>query len=198
MEEIRINNDEENILLKIKFQLPPILHGIFIFLIAINFIALFLVIETPALIWSVAGSLLFVALVYILMGCTVFFSECIITDKEIMGKQFFIFGMKTYHYKFDLIYSIESVKWFGLVNNIVIKFSQGSIFEKIVRPKLVLNFVDDCDKVQKKLKNILDSVKSDKNLFTSLANQQSQALAYIGDSIQSANNSKKNNTKKSS
>lgn len=198
MEEIRVNNDEENTLLKIKFQLPAILHGIFIFLIAINFIAIFVVIETPALMWGVVGSLLFVVLLYILAICTAFFSECRITDKEIMGKQFFILGMKTYHYKFDLIYSIESVKWFGFCNNIVIKFSQGSIFEKTVRPKLVLKFVDNCDNILKRLKNILDSVKSDKNLFTSLANQQSQALAYIGDSIQSANSSNKNNTKKSS
>ena len=198
MEEIRINNDEENILLKIKFQLPAILQGIFIFLIGVNFIAIFLVLDTPALMWSVVGALLFVVLLYVLALCTVFFSECKITDKEIMGKQFFILGMKTYHYKFDLIYSIESIKWFGFVNNIVIKFSQGSIFEKTVSPKIVLRFVDNCDNVLKKLKNILDSVKSDKNLFTSLANQYTQAITYIGDSIQSANSSKKNNTKKSS
>lgn len=191
MEEIKKDDNEEEILLKVKFSLPLVLHAIFIFCLAVFVVAIFFAASYYRYLFVYTLSIFFTCLIiYVVIICTTYFSECVVTNKEIKGKKFVLFGVKTYKYRFDLIYNIESVNLFG-INNIVVKFSQGSVFEKVYRPKLVLQFVDNCDSVLKKLDNILTETKSDKNLITELALRQSQALSYIGDSIL---NSKRNNS----
>lgn len=184
MDEIRKNNENEDILLNIKFQVPIILHiimGLFILI----FIIFAIVLYSPyfyedTIMFCILSVVLIILYIAICLGVRL--NECIVTNKVVKGRQFIIFGYKKFSYRLDSISDIQSSNILGL-NCIKLTFNQGYInVSGKNKPFRIVN-VAQYDTVIEKLNKILENVKNDKDVEVSLSLKQTEALNNIASSI---------------
>lgn len=183
MEEKRINKEEEKELLRINFKLPIFYHILYcissiMFLIsAISFTGLK---EIEVYCWIFFA---FCLISYIVLYFGVRNNTCTVTNKMIKGRQFIIFGYKSYSYRFDTISDIQASNILGL-NSIRINFTQGYL-DNGKKEYRYINFVANYQTVLNQLNSILAKVKSDKDVSTLLSINQTEALNNIALSMKS-------------
>lgn len=184
MEEIRKNTEREETLLNIKFQLPILMHIMFILFI-LTFVLFAIMLYSP---YYYGDTIMFAVIAVIMAGLYIASclgvrsNECVVTNKVIKGRQFVIFGYKKFSYRLDSISDITSSNILG-ISSIKITFNQGYVNVNGKNKPFIIAYVSQYSQVIEKLNRILESVRNDKDVQVSLSLKQTEALNNIASSI---------------
>lgn len=194
MHDIRINKEQEEVLVRAKFKIPTIVIVLFVFF---AFIALIILISGIVLFQesindyydnsSLDGSinlalgitfLIVILLMFIPWMVGIKKSSCIVTNKRIYGVTSIFIVKKKYSYRLDEIDNVETISSLG-IHGLALNFSQGHGPQGVVRYNrgvttmsgagtFRITNIANIDEVYEKLSGLLTSVKNDKDLMVDI------------------------------